>query len=270
MSDPLPQAMILTAIVITLGLTAFLLALAYRSWRAGRARRGAGRHRGPPDHVELAPSGTSGPARIDGRHRRRDAGRTPLRRLVTTRDDLARAAAGGDAAARRGADADADADVPQSSGWSACRRSAPRSAVADRAAGAGRRPTGRWWSPSAAGPRRSGIVLVADQLAALMLVVSAAVTLCVLVYSIGQGMADGGEDTPRVDLPPELPGAHRRRHQRLPRRRPVQPLRRLRDPARRQLRADHRRRHRGPHPRRHHVRGGQPALLGDLPDRRSA
>lgn len=37
MTDPLPQAMILTAIVITLGMTAFLLALAYRSWRlAGR------------------------------------------------------------------------------------------------------------------------------------------------------------------------------------------------------------------------------------------
>jgi len=32
MSDPLPQAMILTAIVITLGITAFLLAMAYRSW----------------------------------------------------------------------------------------------------------------------------------------------------------------------------------------------------------------------------------------------
>ncbi|MBM2614552.1 Na+/H+ antiporter subunit D [Actinoplanes sp. LDG1-06] len=41
-----------------------------------------------------------------------------------------------------------------------------------------------------------GIVLIADQLAALMLVVSAAVTLCVLVYSIGQGMADGHEETP--------------------------------------------------------------------------
>ncbi|GIF73410.1 Na+/H+ antiporter subunit D [Asanoa siamensis] len=41
-----------------------------------------------------------------------------------------------------------------------------------------------------------GIVLVADQFAALMLVVSAAVTLCVLVYSIGQGLADGSEDTP--------------------------------------------------------------------------
>ncbi|OZV76687.1 Na(+)/H(+) antiporter subunit C [Micromonospora echinospora] len=32
MSDPLPQAMVLTAIVITLGMTAFLLALSYRSW----------------------------------------------------------------------------------------------------------------------------------------------------------------------------------------------------------------------------------------------
>ena len=33
MSDPLPQAMVLTAIVITLGLTAFLLAMAYRNWQ---------------------------------------------------------------------------------------------------------------------------------------------------------------------------------------------------------------------------------------------
>jgi len=41
-----------------------------------------------------------------------------------------------------------------------------------------------------------GIVLVADRLASLMLVVSAAVTLCVLVYSIGQGMADGNDATP--------------------------------------------------------------------------
>jgi multicomponent Na+:H+ antiporter subunit C len=32
MSDPLTQAMVLTAIVITLGMTAFLLAMAYRSW----------------------------------------------------------------------------------------------------------------------------------------------------------------------------------------------------------------------------------------------
>ncbi|WP_265520972.1 Na(+)/H(+) antiporter subunit C [Oerskovia flava] len=33
MSDPLVQAMALTAIVITLGLTAFVLAMAYRSWQ---------------------------------------------------------------------------------------------------------------------------------------------------------------------------------------------------------------------------------------------
>lgn len=33
MSDPLPQAMVLTAIVINLGLTAFVLAMAYRSWQ---------------------------------------------------------------------------------------------------------------------------------------------------------------------------------------------------------------------------------------------
>jgi multicomponent Na+:H+ antiporter subunit C len=31
-TDPLPQALVLTAIVITFGVIAFLLALAYRSW----------------------------------------------------------------------------------------------------------------------------------------------------------------------------------------------------------------------------------------------
>ena len=31
-ADPLPQAMVLTAIVITFAITAFLLAMAYRSW----------------------------------------------------------------------------------------------------------------------------------------------------------------------------------------------------------------------------------------------
>jgi multicomponent Na+:H+ antiporter subunit C len=36
-NDPLPQAFILTAIVITVGVTAFLLALIYRSWRLSQA-----------------------------------------------------------------------------------------------------------------------------------------------------------------------------------------------------------------------------------------
>lgn len=36
MSDPVPQALVLTAIVITLAMTAFVLALAHRSWQLGR------------------------------------------------------------------------------------------------------------------------------------------------------------------------------------------------------------------------------------------
>ena len=41
-----------------------------------------------------------------------------------------------------------------------------------------------------------GIVLVVDRLAALMLVVSALVLLAVLIYSVGQGLADGDSETP--------------------------------------------------------------------------
>ena len=37
MTDPLPQALTLTAIVITFGISAFLLALIYRSWQLGQA-----------------------------------------------------------------------------------------------------------------------------------------------------------------------------------------------------------------------------------------
>lgn len=37
LSDPLPQALMLTAIVITFAVSAFLLALIYRSWQLGRA-----------------------------------------------------------------------------------------------------------------------------------------------------------------------------------------------------------------------------------------
>ncbi|MEU3251160.1 Na(+)/H(+) antiporter subunit C [Streptomyces sp. NPDC006997] len=67
-ADPLPQAMALTSIVITFALTAFLTALAYRSWRlwgndevrddvedrrigtfAERARRHDDRERTPPE-----------------------------------------------------------------------------------------------------------------------------------------------------------------------------------------------------------------------------
>jgi multicomponent Na+:H+ antiporter subunit D len=45
-------------------------------------------------------------------------------------------------------------------------------------------------------PAPFGIVLVVDRLSALMLVVSAVVLLAVLLFSIGQGLADGDEETP--------------------------------------------------------------------------
>lgn len=50
-------------------------------------------------------------------------------------------------------------------------------------------PVGGWAAPF-------GIMLVVDRLAALMLVVSAAVLLAVLVFSVGQGLADGDDETP--------------------------------------------------------------------------
>ncbi|SNC73376.1 multisubunit sodium/proton antiporter, MrpC subunit [Kytococcus aerolatus] len=37
MADPLPQAMVLTAIVISLAMSAFVLALAHRSWQISRS-----------------------------------------------------------------------------------------------------------------------------------------------------------------------------------------------------------------------------------------
>lgn len=45
-------------------------------------------------------------------------------------------------------------------------------------------------------PEPLGIALVADRLAALMLLISSFVTLAVLVFAIGQGVADGDEDAP--------------------------------------------------------------------------
>lgn len=41
-----------------------------------------------------------------------------------------------------------------------------------------------------------GITLVADRLSGLMLTVSSAVTLCVLIYSMGQGMSERDDETP--------------------------------------------------------------------------
>ena len=68
-ADPLPQALALTAVVITFALTTFLLALGYRSFTPHRPRRGAGRPRRPPDRPHPAPG------RVPGDRRRRRSGR---------------------------------------------------------------------------------------------------------------------------------------------------------------------------------------------------
>ena len=52
-ADPLPQALVLTAIVISFGVTALLLALAYRSWLLTRDDEVAGRRRGPQRRPRL-------------------------------------------------------------------------------------------------------------------------------------------------------------------------------------------------------------------------
>ena len=86
-----------------------------------------------------------------------------------------------------------------------------------------------------------------------------------LLHGPGCGGAEAGD--PGLDLPPDLPGAVGRRLQRLPGRRSVQPVRRVRDPAVRLVRAAHPRRHRRADPGRHDLRGGQRAVLAAVPDR---
>ena len=63
MNDPLPQALVLTAIVITFGVSAFLLAMVHRSWRLVRQevvevdeedRRVAGGHSTDADALDPA------------------------------------------------------------------------------------------------------------------------------------------------------------------------------------------------------------------------
>ena len=125
-------------------------------------------------------------------------------------------------------------------------------------AGRSRSNVGGWTAPF-------GIVLVVDRLAALLLVVSAAVLLAVLVFSVGQGLADGDRETPvsiyyptylilatgvfnafiagdlfnlYVSFEILLVG---------------------------ELRAHHGRRHRAAHPGRHHLHRGQSGLVGHLP-----
>ncbi len=90
MSDPLPQALILTAIVITFGVSAFVLAMIHRSWALARNeavgtdeedRRVAGRHDTDADELDpddLAPDDRpAGHADSLSDRRRHPDGRAP-------------------------------------------------------------------------------------------------------------------------------------------------------------------------------------------------
>jgi multicomponent Na+:H+ antiporter subunit C len=88
MSDPLPQALILTAIVITFGISAFVLAMIHRSWALARNeavandeedRRIAGRHDTDADELDpdlLAPEDRPA-GHADSLSRRRRPGTGP-------------------------------------------------------------------------------------------------------------------------------------------------------------------------------------------------
>ena len=208
--------MILTAIVITMGIAAFVLSLIYRTYRLTTAeevvndpedtrvaqahRRGSSppstrrrptpdeaRDTDEPDELDALP-GLGGVA-MRGQRERRDR----LRGV----DPAARA----DPDDRRGGDAGRRAPTPTAAGHHADRVVGGGRGV--RCAALSRRPRRHAWRcTSAAGDRACagmgplGITLVVDRLSALMLVVSSIVLLAVVLYAIGQGIRDGDERQP--------------------------------------------------------------------------
>lgn len=104
-ADPLPQAFMLTAIVITFGISAFLMALIYRSWRLAHADvvaddtedRAVGRREksvasepdAPGDETEFGVRATTAVATaidLDELERREDAELLEEQRLVEERE----------------------------------------------------------------------------------------------------------------------------------------------------------------------------------------
>ena len=224
MSDPLPQALILTAIVITFGIAAFLLAIIYRSWRLVRqevvgvdeedrriARR-SGTDADELDPDDLAPrtgppgTPTACPAtgtRPEGggaarpalrRHpvrRRRPAarpGEAPVISVLTPLPVLL-PLLGAAAALLVGGRHPRTQRTLSIAVLTAVLVVSVALLLLAHAEGAAAVSVGGW-------PVPLGIVLVVDRLSALMLVVAATVGLGVLVFAVGQGSADGDEETP--------------------------------------------------------------------------
>jgi multisubunit Na+/H+ antiporter MnhC subunit len=105
MTDPLPQALILTAIVINMGITAFLLALIYRAWWLARTEaKGA-----QPDEGDVVDDGDDLPEQVEDadivfEETTADADAIQEEQAEGERDDTA---------AEPGARADGPADIDQ-------------------------------------------------------------------------------------------------------------------------------------------------------------
>ncbi len=207
-ADPLAQGMILTAIVISMGIAAFVLALAYRSYRLttieevsndpeDTARLAAGRRRGP--RVQLRRGHP--PSRRPPRHRRprRTRRAARIRGFEMTAQALiplpvlipALAAAATLVAGRRPRLQRVITQIALAAVVAVC---AALVYLADRDGTLVLHVGG--WGQSVPGMGPLGISLVVDRLSALMLLVSSIVLLAVVAYAIGQGIRDGDERQP--------------------------------------------------------------------------
>ena len=219
MSDPLPQALILTAIVITFGVTAFVLAMIHRSWALARNeavgtdeedRRVAGRHDTDADELDpddLAPDDRPAGHADSLSERRRTVRTAPGRTDAEALADDIDLPLGGGAMISVLAPLPVLLPLLGAAGALLVGRH-PRTQRAlsllvltavlavsvvlllqADAQGSTAVAVGGW-------PVPLGIVLVVDRLSALMLVVASTVALGVLVFAVGQGSADGSEETP--------------------------------------------------------------------------
>ncbi len=208
MSDPLPQAMVLTAIVITLEVTAYLLALAYRSFQlnghdevADDVEDSAIRRLAEQDLTsgsydegdEGAPDET-GHGTLDREGERRGSAALNLTNLLPLPVLLPILGAGLALALNR---------QPRAQRLVSTVVMTAVTAVAALLVGlTDTRGTlvlwvGNW-------PEPLGIALVADRLSALMLLVSSVVTLAVLLFSMGADEAERCRETPVSIFHPTL------------------------------------------------------------------
>ena len=281
-ADPLAQGMILTAIVISMGIAAFVLSLIYRTYRLTTEEEVVERSRGHP-RLAAHRRGARPPSTKAVRSRTRPAtptsptSWTPLPGLEGVAmthllgvDPTARA----DPDDRRGDDDVRRTQAPTAAGDHPERvvgggrgvRGAALPHRPRRHAGTARRRLGtkRGRHGPAGHHACGGPAFGADDGG-------------LVDRAAGGGAVRHRAGHPRrrrtptgVDLPAHLSRAVGRRVQRVPGRRPVQPLRRLRGAAGRELRAaDHRGEHRA-RPRRHLLRDGLDGVVDDLPDRHRA